>query len=168
MYKRIYKIHTLEPLTKNFNKLSMTGTSIDPCFRYRDGQGWQQSSPQSPKPYSLSHTLCKSKKIFSRCLTLLQKFQYFWRSVKKKSTSHSCRITSECSESAQERRIALYKSNHHHHLVETIVALTLNIPKWYFWMTLADDDAYNCGFDLEHTKMIFLNDTLADDDASQY
>ena len=28
---------------------------------------------------------------------------------------HSCRITCERSESAQERRIALYKSNHRHH-----------------------------------------------------
>ena len=28
--------------------------------------------------------------------------------------SHSCRITCELSESARERRIALYKSNHHH------------------------------------------------------
>ena len=26
----------------------------------------------------------------------------------------------------------------------------------------------DCGFDLEHRKMIFLNDTLADDDASPY
>ena len=29
----------------------------------------------------------------------------------------SCRITWECSESAQEQRIALYKSDHHHHLL---------------------------------------------------
>ena len=32
--------------------------------------------------------------------------------VKKKKKSHSCRITCERSESARERRIALYKSDH--------------------------------------------------------
>ena len=45
-------------------------TGIDPYFRYRHGQEWQQSSPQSQKPCSPSHAICKSKKIFSRCLTL--------------------------------------------------------------------------------------------------
>ena len=77
-----YKNNTLEPLTNKLNKqiyslqkqcsfhIFLIGTGIDPCFRYRDSQEWQQSSPQSPKPYSPSHTLCKSKKIFSRCLTL--------------------------------------------------------------------------------------------------
>ena len=48
----------------------LIGTGIDPCFRYRDSQQWHQSSSQSHKPYSLPHALCKSKKIFSRCLTL--------------------------------------------------------------------------------------------------
>ena len=74
-----YSNHTLEPLTKQIHKpvyslqkqcsfhVFLIGTGIDPCFRYRDSQEWQQSSPQSPKPYSLSHALCKSKKIFSRC-----------------------------------------------------------------------------------------------------
>ena len=77
-----YKNNTLEPLTKKLNKqvyslqkqcsfhIFLIGTSIDPCFRYWESQEWQQSSPQSPKPYSLSHALCKSKKIFSRCCTL--------------------------------------------------------------------------------------------------
>ena len=53
-----------------FFHILLIGTGIDPCFRYQDSQEWQQSSPQSPKPYSLSYTLCKSKKIFSECLTL--------------------------------------------------------------------------------------------------
>ena len=65
-----YKNHTLEPLTKKLNKqvyihykkqcsfhIFLIGTGTDPCFRYRDGQEWQQTSPQSPKRYSLSHTL---------------------------------------------------------------------------------------------------------------
>ena len=81
-YKTIYKYNTLETLTKKRNKqvyllqkqcsfhIFLTGTCINPCFRHRDSQEWQQSSPQSPKPYSVSHTLCKRKKIFSRCLTL--------------------------------------------------------------------------------------------------
>ena len=44
--------------------------------------------------------------------------------------SHSCRITCERSESAWERKIALYKSNHHHlHHLNTIV-LT---PLWMVW-----------------------------------
>ena len=72
----------LEPLTKKLNKqvyslqkqcsfhIFLIGTGIDLCFRYRDSQEWQQSRPQSPKPYSLSYALCKSKKIFSLCLTL--------------------------------------------------------------------------------------------------
>ena len=77
-----YKNHTLVPLTKTLNKqvyslqkqcsfhIFLIGTGIDSCFRYQDSQEWQQSSPQSPKPYSLSLALCKSKKMFSRCLTL--------------------------------------------------------------------------------------------------
>ena len=77
-----YKNNTLEPLTKKLNKqvyslqkqcsfhIFLIRTGTDPCFRYWDSQEWQQSSPQSPKPYSLPHTLCKSKKIFSWCLTL--------------------------------------------------------------------------------------------------
>ena len=81
-YKRMYKNHTLKPLLKKLNKqvyslqkqcsfhIFLIGTGIDPCFRYWDNQEWQQSSPQSPKPYFLFHALCKSKKIVSRCLTL--------------------------------------------------------------------------------------------------
>ena len=77
-----YKNNTLEPLTKKLNKqvyslqkqcsfhVFLIGTGIVPCFRYQDSQEWQQSNPQSPKPYSLSHALCKSKKISSRYLTL--------------------------------------------------------------------------------------------------
>ena len=77
-----YKNHTLQPLTKNLNTqvyslekqcsfhIFLIGTGTDPFFRYQNSQEWQQSSPLSPKPYSLSHAQCKSKKIFSWCLTL--------------------------------------------------------------------------------------------------
>ena len=53
-----YKNNTLEPLTKTLNKqvyslqkqcsfdIFFIETSIDPCFRYRDSQEWQQSSPE--------------------------------------------------------------------------------------------------------------------------
>ena len=93
----------------------LIGTGIDPCFRYRDGQEWQQSSPQSPKPYSMSHALCKSKKIFSRCLTRLE--------------------------------MTYHQTN--------LVCKSFSISE-------------DCGFDLKHSNMIFLYDTLADDDASPY
>ena len=77
-YKRIYLNHWTKKLNKQVYSLQkhcsfhifLIGTGIDPCFRYQDSQEWQQSSPQSPKPYSLSRALCKSKKIFSWCLTL--------------------------------------------------------------------------------------------------
>ena len=61
-----YKNNTLEPWTKKLNKqisllqkqcsfhIFLIGTGIDPCFRYRDSQEWQQSSQQSLKPYSVS------------------------------------------------------------------------------------------------------------------
>ena len=71
-----YKNHTFEPLTNKLHKqvyslqkqcsfhIFLIGTGPDPCFRDQDGQEWQQSSPQSPKPYPLSHTPSKSKKTF--------------------------------------------------------------------------------------------------------
>ena len=111
-----YNNHTLEPLTKRINKqiyslqkqrsfhIFLIGTSTDPCFRYRDGQEWQRSSPQSPKPYSLSHALCKSKKIFSLCLTL------------------SCDMYHQTNLDSKSFSIS-------EDLAETIVALTLNIAK---------------------------------------
>ena len=49
--------HTLKPLTTKFNKqvyslqkqcsvhIFLTGTGIDPCLRYQNGQEWQQSGP---------------------------------------------------------------------------------------------------------------------------
>ena len=83
----------------------LIGTGTDPCFRYRDGQEWQKSSPLSPKPYSLSHALCKSLVIMY----------------------HQTNLD--------------YKS-----------------------FSISED----CGFDLKHSNMIFLYDTLADDDASPY
>ena len=74
-FKCVYKASGTKWRSKwfsmNLEQYSLSiGTGTDPCFRYRDSQEWQQSSPQSPKPYSLSHALCKSKKIFSQCLTL--------------------------------------------------------------------------------------------------
>ena len=116
-----YKNNTLEPLTKKLNKqvyslqkqcsfdIFFIGTDIDPCFRYQDSQEWQQSSPQSPKPYSLSHALCKSKKIFSQCLSL------------------SCDVYHQTNLVCKSFSIS-------ENVVETIVALILNIAKWYFWM----------------------------------
>ena len=116
-----YKNNTFEPLTKKLNKqvyslqkqrsfhIFLIGTGTDPCFRYRDSQEWQQSSPQSPKPYSLSHSPCKVRKIFSRwCLVIMYH-----------QTNCDCKSFSISED-----------------LVETIVALTLYIAKWYFWMIL--------------------------------
>ena len=61
---------------------------------------------ESPKPYSPSHALCKSKKIFSRCLTLsCDDIPSNWLGLKSFSISED--------------------------LVKTIVALNLNIAKWY-------------------------------------
>ena len=78
----------------------------DPCFRYRNSQEWQQSSPQSPKSYFLSHALCKSKKIFSWYLTSLVMMYH--------QTNLDCKSFSISED-----------------LVETIVALTLNIAKYF-------------------------------------
>ena len=107
-----YKNNTLEPLTKKLNKqvysLQKQCSFHIFCFRYQDSQEWQQSSPQSPK--SLSHALCKSKKIFSQCLTCLVMMYH--------QTNLDCKSFSISED-----------------LVETIVALTLNIAK-YFWMLL--------------------------------
>ena len=76
------------------------------CFRYRDSQEWQQSNPQSPKPYSLSHTLCKSKKSFHGVLPCLKGWIMYHQ------TNLDCKSFSISED-----------------LVETIVALTLNIAK---------------------------------------
>ena len=111
-----YKNNTHEPLTKKFNKqvysfrkpcsfhIFLIGTGTDPCFRYRDSQEWQQSSPQSPKPYSLSRALCKSKKIFSGVLPYLVMMYH--------QTNLDCKSFSISED-----------------LVEMIVALNLNIAK---------------------------------------
>ena len=164
-----YKNNTLEPLTKKLNKhvyslqkqcsfhIFLIGTGIDPRFRYWDSQEWQQSSPQSPKPYSLSHALCKRKKIFSRCLTSLVMMYH--------QTNLDCKSFSISED-----------------LVETIVALTLNIAK-YFWMllwlmmmhhhtkfdrseilsgqTFTEVQNLHCDLDLEYSKATFSQDTPA-------
>ena len=80
----------------------LIGTGIDPCFIYRDSQEWQQSSPQSPKPYSPSHARKSFHSVLS-CLVMM----YHQTNLDCKSFSIS------------------------EDLVETIVALTLNIIKWY-------------------------------------
>ena len=80
------------------------GTGIDPYFRYRHGQEWQQSSPQSPKPCSLSHALCKTRKSFHSVLPCLVMMCH--------QTNLGCKSFSISED-----------------LVETIVVLTLNIAK---------------------------------------
>ena len=87
------------------------GTGTDRCFRYRDSQEWQQSSLQAPK-----HILCltpcaKARKYFHGVLPCLV-IMYHQTNLDCKSFSIS------------------------EDLVETVVALTLNIAKWYFWMIL--------------------------------
>ena len=104
------------------------------------------------KPYSLSHALCKSKKIFhgvSPCLVMM----YHQTNLDCKSFSIS------------------------EDLVEMIVALTLNIAKWYFWMilwlmmmhhhtkfdrseilsgqTFTEVQNLHCDLDLEYSKATF-------------
>ena len=166
-YKRIEESH-LNHWPKKLNKqvyslqkqcsfhIFLIGTGIDPCFRYRDRQEWQQSSPQSPKPYSLCHTLCKSKKIFSQCLTL------------------SCGMYHQTNLDCKSFSIS-------EDLVEMIMALTLNIAKWYFWMifwlmmmhhhtkfdrseilsgqTFTEVQNLHCDLDLEYSKATFSQDT---------
>ena len=165
-----YKNNTLEPFTKNLNKqvyslqkqysfhVFLIGTGTDHCFRYRDSQEWQQSSPQSPK-----HILCltpcvKARKSFHGVLPCLV-MMYHQTNLDSKSFSIS------------------------EDLVETIVALTLNIAKWYFWMilwlmmvhhhtkfdrseilsgqTFTEVQNLHCDLDLEYSKATFSQDTPA-------
>ena len=97
-------------LTVHVHKLECLVKRLLCCIQGQ-GQEWQQYSPQSPKPYSLPHALCKSKKIFSRCLTLSWMIYH--------------QANSDC------KNVSISED-----LVETIMALTLNIAKWYFWMIL--------------------------------
>ena len=111
-----YKNNTLEPFTKKLNKqvyslqkqcsfhVFLIGTGIDHCFRYRDSQEWQQSSPQSPKPYSHLTPCVKARKSFHSVLPCLM-MMYHQANLDCKSFSIS------------------------EDLVETIAALTLNIAK---------------------------------------
>ena len=129
-----------------------------PLLRYLDSQEWQQSSPQSPQPYSLSHALCKTKKKNSRWLTLFMMMYH--------QTNFDCK-----------------SFNISEDLVETIVALTLNIAKWYFLMilwlmmmhyhtkfdqseilsgqTFTEVQSLHCDVDLEYSKATFSQDTPA-------
>ena len=90
-----------------FFHIFLIGSGIDPCFTHRDGQEWQQSSPQSPKPYSLSHALCKSKKSFYGVLPCLVMMYH--------QTNLICKSFSISED-----------------LVETIVTLTLKIESHFF------------------------------------
>ena len=110
-----YKNNTLEPLTKKLNKqvyslqkqcsfhIFLIGTGTDPCFRYWDSQEWQQSSPQSSKPYSCLTPCVKARKSFHGVLPCLV-IMYHQTNLDCKSFSIS--------------------------VEETIVALTLNIAKY--------------------------------------
>ena len=96
----------------------LIGTSIDPCFRYRDSQEWKQSSPVPQAIFCLM--LCeKARKSFHSVLPCLV--------MMYQQTNLDCKVS---------------------------VFLRSSKNDW--------------GLDLEHRKMIFLNDTLADDDASPY
>ena len=136
----------------------LIGTGIDPCFRYRDSLEWQQSSPQS-LGHILSRTPCvKARKSFHGVLPCLVMMY------------HQTNLDSESSSISED-------------LVETIVALTLNIAKWYFWMTLwlmmmhhhtkfdrseilsgqtfTEVQNLHCDLDLEYSKATFSQDTPA-------
>ena len=127
-----------------------------PCFRYGDSQEWQQTSPQSPKPYSLVNMPCvKARKSFHSVLLCLVMMYH--------QTNLDCKSFSICED-----------------LVETIVALTLNIAKWYFWMilwlmmihhhaefdrseilsrqTFTEVQNLHCDLDLEYSKATFSQD----------
>ena len=111
-----YKNNTLEPFTKKLNKqvyslqkqcsfhVFLIGTGIDHCFRYRDSQEWQQSSPQSP-----SHILC-----LTPCVNARKSFHGVLPCfvIMYHQTNLDCKSFSISED-----------------LVETIVALTLNIAK---------------------------------------
>ena len=112
----------------------------------------------SPPSHILSHALCKSKKIFSRCLTC--------RVIMYHQTNLECKSFSISED-----------------LVETIVALTLNIAKLYFWrilwlmmmhhhtkfdqseilsrQTFTEVQNLHCDLDLDYSKATFSQDTPA-------
>ena len=121
---------------------------IDPCFRYRGSQEWQQSSPQSPKPHSLSHALCKSKKIFSlefRTFTVTLTLNTAKRPFHK-TLQLSCQTKLVARTNQQFR--TYYNRNSHTSLYE---------PKFSY-----------CDLDLEDRNTFFAYDTLAYNDVSPY
>ena len=169
-----YKNNTLEPLTKKLDKqvqslqkqcsfhIFLIGTGIDPCFRYRDSQSGSSLVHSPP-----SHILC-----LTRCVKARKSFHgVFHRLVMMyHQTDLDCRSFSISED-----------------LVETIVALTLNIAKWYFWMilwlmmmlhhtkfnrseilsgqTFTEVQNLHCDLDLEYSKATFSQDTPADEHA---
>ena len=62
--------------------------------------------------------------------------------MRYKKAVHSCKITCERSESAQEQRIALYKSYHHHHFtaIKKIDFVCITQP----WRTKLVPASFNC------------------------
>ena len=94
----------------------LIGTGIDPCFSYRDSQEWQQSSPQSSKPFLCLTPCVKARKSFHIVLPCLVMMYH--------QTNLDCKSFSISED-----------------LVETIVALTLNIAKYFcmiLWLMMID------------------------------
>ena len=164
-----YKNNTLEPSTKKLNKqvhslqnnVLSTFSWLEPVLTPALDIGIAKSGSNlvhSPPRHILSHALCKSKKIFSRCLTL------------------SCDMYHQTI--LDSKSFSIFED-----LVEMIVALTLNIAKWYFWMilwlmmmhrhtkfdrseilsgqTFTEVQNLHCDLDLEYSKATFSQDTPA-------
>ena len=166
-----YKNNTHEPLTPKFNKqiyslqkqcsfhIFFIGTGIDPCFRYIGIAKSGSNLVHSPPSHIFCLTPCvKARKSFHSVLPCLV-IMYHQANLDCKSFS----ISEE--------------------LVETIVALTLNITKWYFWMilwlmmmhhhtkfdrseilsgqTFTEVQNLHCDLDLEYSKATFSQDTPA-------
>ena len=64
--------------------------------------------------YQQRGTFCVRSRTPSMCNYQSVYLPWIFKNTLHKA-SHSCRITCERSESARDRRIALYKRNHHHH-----------------------------------------------------
>ena len=159
-----YKNNTLETLTKKLNKqvyslqkqcffhIFLIGTGIDIGIA-KSGSNLVHSPP--------SHILCltpcvKARKYFHGVLSCLMMMYH--------QTNLDCKSFSISED-----------------LVETIVALTLNIAKWYFWMirwlmmmhhhtkfdrseilsgqTFTEVQNLHCDLDLEYSKATFSQDT---------
>ena len=168
-----YKNNTLEPLTKNLNKqvyslqkyknnVLSTFSWLEPVLIPALRIGIAKSSSNlvhCPPSHILSHALCKSKKIFSQ------------------------RVTLSCDDVPSKTNLDRKSFSISEDLVEPIVALTLNIAKWYFWMilwltimhhhtkfdpseilssqTFTEVQNLHCDLDLEYSKATFSQDTPA-------